>query len=330
MKRTPTSSAASNWPEVDRQDKEDKSTLMIKDCSVDLFNVGRHIWKNITKGHLIQYYHEIADYILPHLRNRPQSLHIRLRGARMPGLYIKDMEGREPDCAALFTDKRRHKAEGKKDQINYLVCKNEATLLWMINLGCIDVNPWSSTSEHPNEPDYIIIDLDPSEKITTAKGLEKLRTVALATKVFCDEHRLQAFVKTSGKTGIHFLLPCSHIAFPQARRFAVFICEQINKMVPEISTINNTIAHRGERVYLDPSQNDYADTIAAPYSVRPFDLPLVSTPLSWNEINKKLDPRVFKMPDVLKRLKKTGDLFAGLYNKKIRISNNRILKSLQL
>ena len=107
-----------------------------------------------------------------------------MHGANAPGLYIKDMEGRQPDCALIYTDKRRHQAEGKRNVIDYLVCNNKATLLWMINIGCVDVNPWNSRVTNADQPDYIVIDLDPSEDERTYKGLERFLETALAASEY--------------------------------------------------------------------------------------------------------------------------------------------------
>jgi bifunctional non-homologous end joining protein LigD len=323
---TISTSSNSNWPDVEKQPQDDITEFELDDCTISLYDVGREIWKGISKASLIEYYHNISKFILPHISNRPQSLHIKLNGAYAPGLYIKDMEGRQPECAAIFTDRRRHKAEGKRNVIDYLVCNNEATLLWMINIGCIDVNPWSSRITDPEHPDYLIIDLDPSEQERTDKGLDRLRRTAMAAKEYCDKKGIRAFVKTSGKTGIHFLIPCRNLTYSEARAMTEHICEEIHLMVPDISTVSTSIAQRADKVYIDPSQNDYADTIAAPYSVRPFHRPTVSAPLEWKEINMKLDPYDFTMETILKRLARKGDLFSNLMDKKIIAANMKALK----
>lgn len=323
--KLPKAMAASNWPAIEKQSRDEAGTIDIGDCTVDLYNVGRQIWKGVPKAQLIQYYHSVAPFILPHLKDRPQSLHIKLNGAVGPGLYIKDMEGRQPDCASIFTDKRRHPAKGKRSQIDYLVCNNEATLLWMINLGCIDINPWNSRVLSAGQPDYLVIDLDPTVKDEKASYLDKLLDTAMATKNWCDEHKIKAYVKTSGKTGIHFYVPCSGFDYPAARALTEQICKAIHALAPGSSTTENSIAKRGDLVYVDPSQNDYADTLAAPYSVRPNHIPTVSTPLEWKEINRKLNPHRFTIDEVGARLKKKGDLFAGILDKKTAALNAKIL-----
>lgn len=237
------------------------------------------------------------------------------------------MEGRQPDCATIYADTRRHKTAGKRNVIDYLVCNNKATLLWMINIGCIDVNPWNSRTTSAEQPDYIVIDLDPSEEERTEQGLIRLRETTLAVSDYCKKQGLTNFLKTSGKSGIHVLIPCSGFSFAMARSFAERICEDVQRLVPEISTTEISISQRKGRIFIDPSQNDYADTIAAAYSVRPYKIPAVSTPIEAKEI-KKFDPHDFKINTIFERLRKKGDLFEKINDVKTKEANNRELKHL--
>jgi len=320
--------AGSNWKKIDRQKIGESQDFEIGDCTIEINGVDREIWKKVTKADLINYYHQVSSYLLPYLKNRPLSLHIKPVNAIVEGFYIKDMEGRQPDCADIFIDKRRHEASGKRNQIDYLVCNNEATLLWMINIGCIDINPWNSTIYHPEQPDFIAIDLDPSETEKRKTDPAKLLETAMAAKEYCDARKLKAFAKTSGKTGMHFFIPCSGFTSAEARKLAETICAGIEALSPTTSTTANSISSRAGKVYVDPSQNDYADTLAAVYSVRPWHLPTVSTPLDWKEINMKLDPHFFTIFNTVERIRKKGDLFSGLVNKKWAIINNKILHKL--
>jgi bifunctional non-homologous end joining protein LigD len=313
----------SNWPELEKITVVTREKVDLGNCSITLTDVDREIWKKITKADLIAYYHRIAPYILPHLKDRPLSLHVKPYGATVKGFYIKDMEGRQPDCADIFSDERRHKKAGKRDIIDYLVCNNVETLLYMVNLGCIDINPWTSRAKNANEPDFIIIDLDPSDN-----DFKKATESAKAAKQYFDQTGLTAFVKTSGKTGIHLYLPCEGFTFPVARQIAEEICRAIHKLVPRITTTEVNIANRGNRLYIDPNQNDYADTVAAPYSVRPFKLPTVSMPLEWKEINDKLDSQMFTISTVEKRLAKKKDLWSDILNNQVISINSKVLSSL--
>jgi bifunctional non-homologous end joining protein LigD len=315
-------SAASKWPAIEKQKIEQEEQFSFGDCKMIINNIERKIWKDITKADLIQYYHSVSDYILPHIKDRPQSLHIKLINANAPGFYIKDMEGREPECASIFTVDRKHKAAGKRAKIDYLVANNEATLLYMINLGCIDINPWTSRVSAPHNPDYIIIDLDPSDE-----EFKKAIETAIAAKEFFDSKKLRAFIKTSGKTGMHLYLPCRDFDFRQARAIAENICNAIHELVPEFTTTAVNISSRGNKLYIDPNQNDFADTVAAPYAARPFHHPSVSTPLDWKEVKLSLDPLQFDIQTIVARIRKKGDLFGDVMDKKIAVANSKVLKT---
>ena len=313
-------SPGSNWHQVEKEKPLHAETMIIDDCSFTATDIDREIWTGITKMQLIRYYHEVWPLMEPHIKDRPQSLHVKLMNATAPGMYIKDMEGREPECASIFPDKRKHKKPGKRDVIDYLVCNNEATLLYMINLGCIDINPWTSRISSPEQPDYIIIDLDPSDN-----DFKKAITAAQAANQFLKGASLKTFVKTSGKTGIHIYVPCRGFSFPAARTIAENICKGIHKLLPKITTTLVSVLARGNKLYLDPNQNDYADTVAAPYAARPYHIPSVSTPLEWKEVNDKLDPASFTITTIEKRIQKKGDLFAGVHDEHIAIANSKRL-----
>jgi bifunctional non-homologous end joining protein LigD len=314
-------SADSNWPLVESEKIVREEVLDLNPCPIRVYNVDRELWRGITKAHLIHYYHTVSPYLLPHVKDRPLSLHLKLKGPNAPGAYIKDMEGRQPECAGIFTTERKHPKAGKRSVIDYLVCNNVATLIHTINIGCIDVNPWTSSITSPVTPDFIVIDLDPSDK-----NFLKVIETALAAKDFFDEYKLVSFPKTSGKTGMHLYLPCSAFSFPQARNIAENICSEIHLRVPEITTTAVRVADRGSNLYLDPNQNDYADTVAAAYSVRPYKKPTVSTPLAWEEVNRTLDPAAFTIDAIEKRLREKGDLFEGVLKKETALTNDTVLK----
>jgi bifunctional non-homologous end joining protein LigD len=324
-----------NWKVADKIKVEQREVLDLTNCAIELTDVDREIWNGFPKGRLIQYYHEVCSLILPHIKNRPQSLNLKLNGAGGPTTFIKDMEGRQPECAEVFSDKRRVHKAGKRNVIDYLVCNNEETLLFMINEGCIDVNPWASTVADIEKPTYLWIDLDPTipeelkgdQKLKAEdEGFQKAITVAQATKKILDKHKLKGLLKTSGKTGIHVYVPCSAFQFEQARAIAYKLCDEIHAVVPKISTRSELKSHRGSNVYIDAGQNDYADTLAAAYSVRPYHLPTISTPIEWKELNAKLDRRAFTIDTIMKRIKKKGDMFIDTLDVSIAEKNSRILE----
>jgi bifunctional non-homologous end joining protein LigD len=322
-KSTMASDPESNWPKILHNKIHSERDFEFGGHTVTMSNIEQELWRGITKARLITYYHSICPYILPHLKSRPLSLHIKQDGAHAPGFYIKDMEGNQPDYLDIFSDQRRHKKKGKRDQIDYAVCNNEAALLYLVNLGNIDLNPWSSTISNPQQPEFISIDLDPSDEDFT-----KAIKVAQAAKKYFDENKLTAFVKTSGKTGIHLFLPCEGFNYPQARNLAENICKAITQIVPDIATTEVGIDHRGSKLFVDPSQNDYADTLACVYSVRPYKHPQVSTPLTWKEVTDKLDPGKFTMDTLPARLEKKGDLWDALKDPKFSAVNTKQLKQL--
>lgn len=311
----------SNWKYIFDEKITSEDSVKIDGHEVPLTNIEKQLWKNITKAALIEYYHRISPYILPYLKDRPQSLHIKNINARAPGFYIKDMEGHQPEWAEIFTVKRKHAKKGKSKMIHYLLCNNEATLLYMVNLGCIDINPWISRKTDYLHPDFLVIDLDPSDD-DFSKAIE----AAKATKEVLKELKLVAFPKTSGKTGIHIYIPCEGLTFTDTRKLAIFICKKINEKLPEITTVENSIAARGDKLFLDYNQNDEADTVAAPYSARPASSPTVSAPLEWKEIKKGLSPQNFTIENIFERIKKKGDLFEKAPDKKIKKANTKVLK----
>jgi bifunctional non-homologous end joining protein LigD len=313
----------SNWPAIESEKITERDELQIKECKIPVTNGSRMVWPGIPKVRLMQYYHDIHRYIIPHISNRPLSLHIKPKGANAPGLYIKDMEGREPNCASVFSVPRLHRKPGKRDIIDYLVCNNEATLLYQVNLGCIDINPWTSRTNSPDSPDYIVIDLDPSDE-----DFKKAVETAKASNEWMQRKKIKAFVKTSGKTGLHVFVPCAGFNFTYARTIAENICSEIHGMIPNITTTEVSVSNRGNKLYLDPNQNDYADTVAAAYSVRPYKVPTVSTPIEWNELKDTLVPTTFTIDTIPKRLAKRKDIFGGTLDKRIAATNTKILMSL--
>ncbi|HUR12236.1 MAG TPA: DNA ligase D [Flavitalea sp.] len=313
----------SNWNLIMQEKITSQSKFIIEGSEINIVNVEKEYWKGITKAALIEYYHRIADSILPHLKDRPQSLHIKNKGPLREGFYIKDMEEQQPAFATVFPVKRKHKKTDRREIIDYLVCQDEATLLFMVNLGCIDINPWTSRMQNPSEPDYIVIDLDPSDK-----DFNKVIETARASNEFFKRKKLKVFPKTSGKSGMHLYIPCRGIAFPHARPLAEYICNEIHGLVPSLTTTEVSVDHRGNLLYIDPNQNDDADTLAAPYSVRPHTIPTVSTPLQWKEINKRLDPHEFTIHTMGDRLDKKGDIFFDVLSEEIAVKNTRELMKL--
>ncbi len=189
--------------------------------------------------------------------------------------------------------------------LRWIVGGDLNTLLYIVQLGSIEVNPWNARIGHLNKPDWIVIDLDPE-----GIGFRSVIDVALTVKAVCDEWRIPAYPKTSGKTGIHIYIPMqAKYTFEQGRNLAHLIALEVNKRQPKITSVERKPEKRRNKIYLDYLQNREGQTLAAPYSVRPTPDATVSTPLHWDEVNHRLDPKKFTMKNTTARLKRVGDLW---------------------
>lgn len=265
----------------------------------------------ITKLDVAAYYDAISELMLPYLKNRPQSLKRNPNGIGDKGFYHKDAGDEAPEFASTF----EVASSGSNKPVNYIVCNNKATLLYMANLGCIEINPWHSTTKKPDHPDYFIIDIDPSEKNT----LSQIVDAALAVKQVLDKIGAPSFIKTSGATGLHIYVPTgAKYTYDQVKEFARIVCTYAQQLVPEFTTLERNIKKRGtHRIYLDYLQNNPGQTIASVYSIRPRPGATVSTPLEWSEVNHKLVLEDYNIDTILERVKTKGDLFNGVLGKGI-------------
>jgi bifunctional non-homologous end joining protein LigD len=264
----------------------------------------------LTKGDLVEYYTKIVDYILPYLKDRPHSLLRQPNGYKGESFFQKDMEY-PPDWVKTV----KIFSESNDKNINYLVCDSLDSLLYMVQLGCIEINPWNSTIKHLDMPDWIVIDLDPE-----AIGFKQVVKVAQAVKQVIDELQIPALPKTSGKTGIHIYIPTkAAYNYDQAKQFAEILANLVHERVPSITSLERSPDKRQKKIYVDFLQNREGQTLAAPYSVRPTKTANVSTPLRWEEVNDKLDPANFTISNIFNRLDKVGDLWAPIYKEKVDI-----------
>lgn len=267
-----------------------------------------------TKGDVIEYYRKISRYILPYLKNRPESLHRYPNGINGMSFYQKDVDHTPPDWAKSI----EIHAESNDKDIRYLVCNDEATLVYMANLGCIEINPWSSQIKNLDKPDYLVIDLDP-EEISFNKVIE----VALTVKDVLDKIGADSFCKTSGATGMHIYVPLkAKYEYDVVRDFAHSIVKLVNSKLPAITSLERSPSKRKKKVYLDYLQNSRGQTLAAPYSVRPKPGATVSTPLRWKEVKPGLSPKDFDIKNIFKRLEKIDDVFKGVLGKGINIEKS--------
>ncbi len=261
--------------------------------------------QNITKGDVISYYNEIADYILPYLKDRPQSLRRTPDGIKSEGFFQKNVAGLVPD----WIKTKKIKAESAEKPIEWLLCNDRETLLYLANLGCIELNPWSSRVGTLDNPDYIIFDLDPNKA-----DIKKLVKTALKVKEILDNLSIKGYVKTSGGKGIHVFIPVlPKYSYDQTRDFSLLISQMVNRELPNITSLERMPNKRVGKVYLDFLQNGRGKTMASAYSVRPREGAGVSTPLSWDEVNDDLDLSEFNLLTIPDRLKEKGDLWKDFF-----------------
>lgn len=295
--------AKKNAKVIDSKDNE----LQIGNIKVKITNRNKIYWlrENITKGMMIDYYQLMADYILPHLKNRPESLKRNPNGIMDKGFYHKDAGEAAPSWVkrvALYS-------ESAKKDIDYIVCNNKATLAYLNNLGCIELNPWNSVIRLLDKPDYMIIDIDPSPKNTFEQVIE----TANVFKKILDKAGAVSFCKTSGATGLHIFVPMGRkYVYEQVRHFAEIICSMAREQLPKFTSMERNLKKRGNKIYLDYLQNSRGQTIAAAYSVRPHQGATVSTPLLWKEVKPGLRPGAFDIFTVPVRVKKMKDIFKGV------------------
>lgn len=256
--------------------------------------------EKITKGDLIAYYREIAPAVLPYLRDRPLSLHRHPNGIKGTSFFQKDVS-RQPPPDWVATASIPSASNGAA--IEYVLCQDKQSLLFVANLGCIELNPWNSRVCSLEEPDYLVIDLDPEEI-----GFKKVVEAALVVRDELDSAEIESCCKTSGKRGLHIFIPVvAGYTYDQATQFAQIIATLVHRKLPDSTSLVRSPSLRQGKVYLDYLQNRRGQTLAAAYSVRPVAGATVSTPLLWREVNKRLNPASFTIKTIANRLQKVGD-----------------------
>lgn len=258
-----------------------------------------------TKGDLIEYYRQISPYILPYLKDRPESLNRFPNGITGTHFFHKDMHSPLPTWLTIEVI----------DNTHYLVIQDERHLLYAINMGCIELNPFLSRCESVDKPDFMVIDLDPQ-----GQPYNKVCEIAMAFHELLEAAKIPNYCKTSGSRGMHICVPLkAKYTFDQSKTFAQLICQLINKQHPELTSMERKPIKRTKQIYLDYLQNRVHQTLAAPYCVRPKPGATVSTPLTWEEVAKGVDPTVWTIRTIFKRLDKVGDLWKPVLGKGINL-----------
>ncbi|HEX2968355.1 MAG TPA: DNA ligase D [Bacteroidales bacterium] len=275
-------------------------------------NLSKVYWpdEGYTKRDMINYYYKVAEYILPYLKDRPQSLNRFPNGINGKSFYQKNVKGKSPDWVITFpytTSDGEHK--------EYLIGNDEATLLWMANLGCIEMNPWFSRVQAEDYPDFCIIDLDPDKNT-----FNQVVLAALETKKVLDQLGVPSYPKTSGSTGMHIYIPLgAKYTYEQSQMFGRIIANMVHQRIPEFTSVERMVKNRGGKMYIDFLQNRPEATVAGPYSLRPKPGATVSMPLHWDEVKENLKMTDFTLKNAIERLKKTGDIFKNVLGEGIDI-----------
>lgn len=302
------------------QPGKEQQVVTIDGHDLKLTNLKKLYWpkEKISKGEMLKYYYNIAEYMLPYMKERPQSLNRFPNGINGESFYHKNMGGKVDKWLKTF--KRFSESSGEPK--DFLICTDTASLIYMANLGCIEMNPWHSRVQTPLYPDWSVIDLDPGEI-----SFEKVIETALVVKQILDSLQIPSFAKTSGSTGIHIYIPLgAKYNYEQSKQLAELIANLVHEELPSFTSLIRDPRKRKDKIYVDYLQNRPIQTICAPYSIRPKPGATVSAPLHWEEVKKGLKMSDFTMKNMLDRVKAEGDLFEGVLNKGIDL--NKILKGL--
>jgi len=263
-------------------------------------NLKKIYWpaERYTKGDLIEYYRAASKWILPYLKGRPLVMTRFPDGIEGKQFYQKDA----PEFAPEWVRAQPIWSEESQRNVNYFVCDDADSLLYIANLGCIPIHIWASSVGSLEQCDWCVMDLDPKEApfsdvIRCAQALHRL----------CDQIGLQHYVKTTGKTGLHIMIPLARLCtYEQSRTLGELLARVMLREVGEIATITRQVTRRGDKVYLDYLQNRHGQTIVAPFSVRPEPGATVSMPLSWKEVVEGLNPRDYTIRNAIERMERLG------------------------
>jgi bifunctional non-homologous end joining protein LigD len=294
--------------------KNEKSVeLPVAGRTVTLTNLQKPFWPElgISKGDLIQYYADVAPVLLPHLHDRAMVMKRYPHGAHGKFFFMKRAPTPRPEW--IVTCSIEHESQ---NIIDFPVVQDLPTLLWLINLGCIDLNPWCARCDDVDRPDYLHFDLDP---VTAPAGkkqvpFERVLEVALILRDALDHLDMPSYPKTTGSRGIHVYVPI--VRGPTQKQvwtFAKALAQAMAKQSPLLITAEYKIAKRPQgRVLVDYNQNAWGRTLSSVYSVRPRKLAPVSMPMTWKEIERGITIEQFTLKNARQRIKKLGDLWKPL------------------
>ncbi|MGH9468397.1 MAG: DNA polymerase domain-containing protein [Terriglobales bacterium] len=257
----------------------------------------------IRKRDLLDYSHDVAPLLVAYLRDRPYTMKRFPNGIEGEAFFQKEAGPVPPWMRTVSMP-----SGNKRSEIHYVLCNDTATLLYLVNLGCVDHNVWMSRAATPLEPDFVLLDLDPGPEA----GFARVVAVARILRALLESCEITGCLKTSGATGLHIWIPIApgH-SFEQTQPFAALLLRLAAARAPELVTEIWRVADRPrDRVYLDFRQNAHGKNFPPPYSPRPHPGAPVSCPLQWSELRSSLDPARFNIRTMRRRLDRFGDLFA--------------------
>ena len=300
----------------------DNVILKVDGREVRLTNLRKPFWpeRKITKGGLIQYYADVSAVLLPHIRDRAMVMRRYPNGAAGAQFFMKEAPSPRPPwirtCAISHNDDK---------VVNFPVIDDLPSLLWVINLGCIDLNQWYARCDDYDRPDYVHFDLDPSE----GTSFELVRECGLIVRDALESLGMKPFVKTTGSRGLHVYVPIVREPTQDTvLTFAKTLATELAARNPKLMTLDYRVASRPRnRVLVDYKQNAWGQTLASIYSVRPKPLATVSTPLTWKEVEKGAQIEDFRLDNVRQRIAKVGDLWKPLLGKRGRTDLGRFFGS---
>ncbi|HJP94606.1 MAG TPA: non-homologous end-joining DNA ligase [Pyrinomonadaceae bacterium] len=303
-KSSPRKRRKASIPQIKLPKDKNNVEVQLEDRNVKLTNLDKLFWpkQRVTKRDLIQYYLDLAPVLLPHIVDRAMVMKRYPNGAAGEFFFMKRAPSPRPDWIEIC-----HIEHESGNIINFPMIQDVASLMWVINLGCIDLNQWYARCDDVDRPDYMHFDLDPVPNAS----FEKVCEAALFLKLGLDSLKIPSYVKTTGSKGIHIYIPIKRgptqkQVWTFAKEFAYAVASQAPKLLTAIYQVSRR--PRG-RVLVDYNQNAWGRTLASVYSVRPNKLPTVSTPVTWKELERGVAIEDFRIDNVPARIRKLGDLW---------------------
>jgi len=299
---------------------QSNAEVLVDGGAVSLTNLQKIFWpdEGITKRDLLQYYWDVSPYLLPHVASRAMVMKRYPDGAFGKFFFQKRAPVPRPSEVPVCTI-----THASESVIDFPVINNLAGLLWVVNLGCIDLNPWYARCDDVNRPDYLHFDLDP----TPGSNFKQVLEAGLAVRDALEQLKIPSYAKTSGSRGLHVYIPI--VRGPLQKEvwtFAKKLAKELELRHPTVLTAEYRIAKRPRhRVLVDYNQNAWGRTLASVYSVRPKARAPVSAPVRWEEVERGIEIEDFRLDNMIARLKQVGDLYRPLLLQKNRVKLDRLL-----